>query len=604
MYKEKSEKYKSKYLNLKKKLYGGYNFEEQYMTSNINSLPKDKKNFYLKQNLFSYWISSSHNTYLPFNQNRGENSLCYYNLQYMTYFGGCVEIDTFSVENQDVMISHLITNKKKIKLTDILKIVMEALISKIEKNIVSGPFILNFDNSGLFNYLNTKEKQKVFWDNIYSSLLDTKNPNVEKYRKKIEQQFPVLFINKDFDLSKYSLEDMNFKILFRWGANKKCKDKKKDETVGHELCSPKDTYTDPDKLTSFTSSFYEDTITGEEIGKEIGKEIQWVHLDKTKGILKKFTELKNMSESISSPLINEGFTDINIFSIINSQRNLLRMYPHLSYTSSGNYHNMKYFRDGVQITALNLQTIDNSRLLNDAVFIPPKFNYCTLKYIKENKCIDQELILSYRLKPLWLLGLIPYPNLYNLEINIINDGIHKLNSDLKFIYGLDNKIYASGKEKIILKNIDVTVPFFIVEYKYLIRKYKYLTGNIEYKNGIDIIWTKSKLENNELNFYIYELKKDGNFNDVTIKDNCENDSLLNIKNKIEIKIKYNWTSSIGDKYNIHNDNIKKYNKKIIETRTNFINEKNMIYKTIEILNKKDLLLDYQNKLFTAMNTAS
>jgi len=574
MYKEKSSKYKSKYLNLKKKLYGGaFNITDdiKYMTSNINSLA-DAQTYYLKQNLFSYWISSSHNTYLPFEQNIKETSLCYYNLQYMTYFGGCVEIDTYSVEDNNVMISHLL-NSNKIKLTDILNIVMEALINKIEKKIVSGPFILNFDNSGAVNYLKTKEQQKVFWDNIYSSLLDTDTNLVKKYREKIQNQFPVLFINKTFDLSQISIEDMNYKILFRWGSNKK---KCKDKTVGHELCSPEDTQAV--NLEKFRGTYYEDTS-------------KWVHLDKNKdNYTKQFVTTKNISQSTSSPAINTGFTELNIFTIINSQRNLLRMYPHWNYTSSGNYHNMKYFRDGVQITALNLQTIDDSRLLNDAVFIPPNFNYCTIENIKKNDCVNQNLILSYRLKPLWLLGLIPYPSLYDLEITIKPE--NQLNSDLNFIYGLDNKISASGKEKIILKNIDVTVPFFIV-------KYKSLKEDVIFNNGIDIIWNNSKLTDNDLNFNIYNVKKkEQKFNDVTTKNDCVNDSLLNTTNKIEIKINFSWSLSSKTKESEkHQEKINKFNTEILNLRKLYHDQKKEI---INLLTNKTLLNEYHDDLVKAM----
>ena len=71
---------------------------------------------------------------------------------------------------------------------------------------------------------------------------------------------------------------------------------------------------------------------------------------------------------------------------MNTQRNIIRFYPNAFNIYSGNYDNMKYFRDGAQITALNLQKIGNARLLNDAVFIPPKSTYCSPKEILQGKC--------------------------------------------------------------------------------------------------------------------------------------------------------------------------------------------------------------------------
>jgi hypothetical protein len=66
-------------------------------TTNIIS-PNEE--WYFKQSLFSYWISSSHNTYLPYDQILGRSSICYYRLQLMFYYGGCVEIDTYGVTDK------------------------------------------------------------------------------------------------------------------------------------------------------------------------------------------------------------------------------------------------------------------------------------------------------------------------------------------------------------------------------------------------------------------------------------------------------------------------------------------------------------------------
>ncbi len=571
---KKACKYKSKYLALKKQL-GGIITENELITSKIDPTLEKYNNFYYSQNLFSYWISSSHNTYLPYNQNTDITSVCYYRLQYMVYAGGCVEIDTYGIkDNSDVVISHMFSNKgEPIKLVDVLDIILKALITKIKKGIISGPFIINFDNSSPSNSLKTKTEQNIFWTNINNRLL-TDN-NLEEYKKACQEKKidpgnnPILFINENFDLSVIPIKNMSHKILFRWGLNKECKSEK----VGNELCP------------------YEPIVN-----KFSNNQKQWVHIDKGKlGFSEKFIDNRNMSQSISTPF-NSDLTVINIFSIVNTQRNLLRYFPNALNISSGNYDNMKYFRDGVQISAINLQKIDNSRLLNDAVFIPATSKFCSPEDIEQNKCmhgLNEGLALSYRLKPLWLIGLVEYPQLYDLiidEINCVDS------SNFEFIYGLNNKKYLIDKLPLHIKNIDVTVPFFIVN-----NSKKNMLGikSDEYTNAIDVVWKQSNLSNNTMTFNIYQFNLEGDYNKVNAKnkiDDCQKERLLNYKNFKTVKIKYNWVSSdLKSKESIeHMKSIEKYNKIITDTR------KNTKYTVLELLNDINKLNDYQNKLLSEM----
>lgn len=578
---KKASKYKAKYLALKKQL-GGFDFdsklESKFMTSKIDPSIKPFKDFYLSQNLFNYWISSSHNTYLPYNQNTDKTSVCYYRLQYLAYAGGCVEIDTYGIENNDVIISHMFSNYSNIKLGDILDIIIDALVSKLERKIISGPFILNFDNSSPNNSLKTKTQQDIFWNTINEKLLSGLNLQkyqnaLQKYKNDlqldnipvqfIDDNIPVQFINNNFDLSNIKINDMSHKILFRWGLNKNCNS----EEVGHDLCP-------------------NESITG-----KFSTNKQWIHLDKGKmGFLKGYVPLRNMSQSISSDFIVSPFEKnlINIHSIVNTQRNLLRFYPHALNISSGNYDNMKYFRNGVQITALNLQTIDNSRLLNDAVFIPATSKFCSPYDIEQGKCnygLDKVHPLSYRLKPLWLIGLVPYPSLYNLEITL-KDTISDL-SKFTFIYGLNNKEYKFLNNKITINDVDVTIPFFVVKI-------------LGFKNGIEIVWNKSKLSG-ELTFNVYEFNQEGNYNKVDAQnklEDCKNFKLLNYKNTKSFTINYNWKLSTSNENKKHLELITPYNESIKEIRTNFR------YSTEELLTDLGLLNEYQNTLFDKMKNTN
>jgi len=543
VWKKKADKYKLKYLALKKQI-GGFVPEPEFMTSRIDP----KSDNYFSQNLFSYWISSSHNTYLPHNQNTNNVSLCYYNLQSMVYAGGCLEIDTYGIKDNDVIITHLSDSiQGSIKLGGILDVIMDALIKKIEHKIKSGPFILTFDNKGL----NKKSQQNIFWNTINDKLLS--GSKVDEYKKLLPKDpIPVQVIETDFDLLNIPIEKMSNKILFRWGLNKKCEDKDKDkdkEIVGHELCPP----------------------DNKQILEKFSKNaLKWIHLEKSSmEIMKKLINCENlpigqyctnMSKSSASPFISK-LTPINLSSIVNTQRLLMRFYPHSLNISSGNYDNMKYFRDGVQITAINLQKIGNARLLNDAVFIPPTSEYCSPEQIKENECTHRHDFQAYRLKPLWLLGLVPYPQLYNLKITISDPIFKKIVPDLKFkiIYGLNKKEFKPSlvdNEYIIqIPDIDVTVPFFVIE-------------SSDYKNGIDIVWSQTKLDGNLKKINLYKFDKQ-DYNNVNTKDNCQNNKLLNYNEKQQFELKYDWTISTSEENRNHMNLIKPYNDAIITSRTSF-----------------------------------
>lgn len=576
-YKLKYYKYKNKYLELKKQLGGNNDYNDYYM-SNIDMSNIDiSSNFYYKQNIYSYWISSSHNTYLPYNQYSDSNSVCYYRLQSMMYFGGCLEIDTVSIseDNNDIMITHLDTNPNQIRLSSVLQILFKTMDYKKNNNIITGPIILTYDNKKL----KTKKEHDVFWSVIDRELL-SKDINF------------VYKIDNGFDLTKTPLNVLNNKILLRWGQNEKCINEQNiDKDIGKELCPP------PVELMKKISSNNE----------------KWLHLNKgkykfSKGIL----EETNLSVSISVGLTGD-IKEPNKNVILNTQRNLLRMYPHFTSINSGNYNNMKFYRDGAQIVALNIQKMDTAWYLNSAMFLPNTGLPCSPKQVLDEnvecrtswkESIDGKQPLAFRLKPLWLLGLIPHPGYYNLSIMAIK--VEKYNykenmfeesseySNFEIFDGLYNNKSSKTNNlnsNNIINNVDVSIPFFIISFcKNCIIKNPYTS---EYKTGVEIPWSIKQLEG-EITVDLHKLQKTklNKFNKVNISEHNDNDCmdsyLFNSRKRLRVQLRYRWIKS-----NKEMNSLNEYNNKITELRNNYNKP------TIDFLNDINLFTRYQTDLCKA-----
>lgn len=563
-------KYKKKYLDLKNLKGTGFDFnkeeEKQFLTNNLDM--SDLNPYYFKQNLFSYWISSSHNTYLPFGQMFDPSSVCYYKLQSLMYHGGCMEIDTFAVtkDYSDVIITHLHTNSKTITLTSIFKIINSAIENKIKNNIISGPIILTFDNKNL----KTKAEHMVFWNILDKELLIDANANF------------IYKIEEGYDISIIPIDKMNNKILLRWGENKKCEidetyeiNKLDKQDIGKEVCKPP-----------------------EYILKKFSSLDSWMHLRKGHVNLNDKIYLgrnETVSDRVGIEILPNYKSKQNL--ILNTQRNIMRIYPLPTSVTSSNYNNMKYFKDGVQIVAINIQKVENPLLLNKAVFLPNTGLPCTPVEIlstcpngwKNSVPVkSKQEPLAYRLKPLWLLGLIPHPGYYNLQIKlnkvekIIDNKLIDATSEypnFKLSYGLND----STK----LDNIDISIPFFIAKASIL---------GSTYISGIEIPWNYSKLLDNTIQVDLYKMKKTGfDYNDVKLEESnpdndCSNSYLLNIEKQIRITLEYSWIES--EKI----ESLKNYNEKIIMLRNKYNQP------TIDFLNILTLFNKYQDDLAVLLNT--
>ncbi len=539
-YEYKYIKYRNKYLELKKiieQIGGG---DEQYMTSLIN--PDEP--YYFTQNIYSYWINSSHNTYLPKGQVLDPGSLCYYKLQGYVFFSGCMELDFYGVteDGNDIKVDHLPTNIRGIRLSIILQVIKQILdhLNKNKSKIRTGPIILSIDNKKL----DKRKHSELLWKVIKENL-------PEDY---------LLTIGPDYNLDKIKLSDLQGKVLMRGGQSKKCAEKTSpDSELGHDFCPPTNM--------KFIDSAKKDAN---------GLPSSWFHLRKSKIDLDdKVTLETNYSVSTSAPLMDK-YLPVNVSAIINTQRNLGRIYPHMSNVTSNNYKNSGYFKNGFQLVAINLQDRSEAFYINNSIFLPPVGSPCSPNEVINNSCTvgwkPTGMPMGYRLKPLWLLGLVQYPQLYNLE----------LSSSSKVDVSYEkSSVTLKPSETGIINNVNVSTPLFVVK----------SDEKSKCTNGVHIPWVLNKLEGTiEVELYEYEENNIKLFSDTPDKD-CMDDNLYNHKSSVKVTLKYKWSPSTSKENTEHMNSVKKYNDTISKLRTKPVSD---------YLNNLQLFTEYQLALAKAM----
>ncbi len=541
-YKYKYEKYRNKYIQLKKlNIYieqqGGD--DNTFMTSLIN--PNEP--YYFNQNIYSYWINSSHNTYLPKGQVVDPGSLCYYKLQGYVFFSGCMELDFYGVteDGNDIKIDHLPTNIRGVRLSLILQVIKQILdhVNKNKTSIKTGPIILSIDNKNL----DKRKHSELLWKVIKENL-------PEDY---------LLMIGPDYSLDKIKLSDLQGKVLMRGGQSKKCAEKTSpDSEIGHDFCPPTNM--------KFINSATKDAN---------GLPSSWFHLRKSKIDLDdKVTLESNYSVSTSAPLM-DNYLPVNLSAVINTQRNLGRIYPHMTKVTSNNYKNSGYFKNGFQLVAINLQDRAEAFYINNAIFLPPVGSPCSPNEVINNSCNvgwkPTGIPMGYRLKPLWLLGLVQYPQLYDLELSTSKDVSSKV--DVSY-----EKTSVSLNPNQTISNVNVSNPFFVVK----------SGSNI---NGVHIPWVLQKLEGTiEVELYEFEENNIKLYSETPDKD-CMDDNLYNHKKSTKVTLNYKWKPSNSKENTQHMNSIKKYNDTISKLRTKPV---------IDYLNNLQLFTEYQLSLAKAM----
>lgn len=497
-YKELFFKYKHKKEFLENKI--GGNNDLIYYKNNLD--PDDKKyNFYMKQSIYSYWIASSHNTEMIYGQIFDPSSVCYYKILLSIFFGGCLEIDVFgtNAENNDILIAHTKFNSSKILLSELFKLANDTIEHKKKHNIVSGPIIFTIDNKTM----TTEQDIKLFWDCLI--IAQSKYPNLIKE------------IDDKYDLTVIPLDTLSNNVFIRWGDN----------------------------------------LKGNKVHNKY-VHLKKVSVDLTKNIQ---SDVKNLTYSMSSPNIDSNYK-INQYIILNTMRNIIRIYPNPMNTKSGNYDtNIQYLKNGIQMAAINIQTDGFAKLFNNSVFLPSDGKPCTPSEVFNNlddackKGWKKSSIfpLGYRLKPIWLLGLLPHPGLYNLTINFLNISNAEYN-DINVHRGdMIKNIKTKIGENIILNDVDVSIPFLIFEANKLANAYR---------SGIEIPWDIRELSGT-LSINLHKLNLKGTYNPVEIVGNekdCDNNVIYDIKKVITMTIEYKWEKSKTSylyEYNFAINNLRK-----------------------------------------------
>jgi hypothetical protein len=537
---------------------------------------------YYNNSIYDYWILSSHNTYLAFDQIVSDSNMCYYNLILNIFMGGCVEIDLNGVEYDkndkkkmiDIKVRHSKINNTYLLLSKVLYKIVEVmkkkyLLKKLNSKSIFpiGPLILTFDNKNIME----KEEQDLFWNIIYENLLkydshDSTNSTKKDCPLEKSEICPWIYIindeNIDFTNVKNNLKNLDCKILLR--AKERMGDGK-------------------------NKMFIKPTVSSKYFAS---KKQRWFHISNTKlNAFDKIVSNKNLSESIpsyhksfgssSDTIMNiEKNININSAAIINSKNNLIRIYPDGSRITSANYNILGYLINGIQIVALNMQIIDKSWFINMALFNPDFFSKTNMKpetNYKENYINRGSKIKGYVLKPSWLRLKSKYPNLHNLKITIeltktTEEFFNKhKNDDLNIHIGeqkLKGNMLNNGQCTIDINDVNVTLPIIYIK---IVKK---STGNkTVYSTAYRLHWKEDDFSEKKINIIGYKIKTMYKFraNDIMTSDNksnnynsdnnsnnynsCENfDAFVVLKN-ILFDLTYKWTTN-----NHTTPNIEEFNK--------------------------------------------
>jgi hypothetical protein len=289
-----------------------------------------------------------------------------------------------------------------------------------------------------------------------------------------------IYDNTNSDYNKKPLSELNNKIIIKW-------------------CTKSDIYTDKSKCIGIVENSHKIAMRNTTV---------------------RFNELISVDDNVIGQTYSKDETiKINyLTTFLNTLTNFIRVYPKglsLNIIYSKNYKVDHLFKSGIQLVSLNMQRPDKFWFINRAIFHKDYENNNDTPYS------------AYILKPQWLLGLEPFPNYYNVEINCDSEiKIEYVGNDLPQILLTKNSVF---------ENIDITLPIFYIEYK---------KDNITYRNAIklDITIFEYKLKLFNIKDKIMEYKIDSYTYDVSSND-CINEKYPLADNYMDITLNVTFKES-------------------------------------------------------------
>lgn len=346
--------------------------------------------------LTNYFFVSSHNTYLPGNQLTSNSAYYIYFAILNKFGGGCMEIDPVEItkNRDDVKIYHSGTPTGKIKLGILLKLIVMWLKDPDNKDKITGPILLTFDNKTI----KKRRDHDIIW-NIFNDIL-------------FREENRDIVVWYDDNINKKDIKDLVGKIIFRWD---KC-------THNQNGVSSTEFPTHPDDICHTKKKNKLEPSKGLFPYCDGECATEWLNIIKPKISLFK---PQDPLDGIQMQTIKQGDDEIKSKELYpklinNTTKDILRVYPDPLKISSGNYNPSRFFANGAQCVALNFQNYGLYLSMYFAFFgnktLVPKPSW--LLTSNKNNALTKENI--HRI----------YPPYYKVDVKVLSCSKHENGADI------------------------------------------------------------------------------------------------------------------------------------------------------------------------------